>query len=137
MKELCIAQIRLSFRQETHCLLGQLRPRMPTGPERKEGLSCISHIHLHILFPQPCRKSGFIVSWQLRSWAHFLPFGFFSPLGLKMILVIRPPQVLACGMPLLFRKQGNYQGLQKGKSELWHLENNHISLPRVAFGGEK
>lgn len=52
-----------------------------------------------------------------------------------MILVIRPPQVLVPGMPLLLRKQGNYQELQKGKSELWHLENNHITLPSVAFGG--
>lgn len=38
---------------------------------------------------------------------------------------------------LPFGKRGNYQELQKGKSEPWHLENNHITLPRMAFGEGK
>ena len=55
-----------------------------------------------------------------------------------MIMVIRIwSQVLALRMSLLFNKQGNYQELQKGKSEPWHLENNHITLPRMAFGEGK
>lgn len=76
---------------------------------------------------------------QLKSPGPFLQlWGFFFPcLALKMILVIRPPQVLASGMPLFFRKERNYQELQKGKLEPWHLEKNHIILPCMAFGGEK
>lgn len=35
---------------------------------------------------------------------------------------------------LPFRKRGNYQELQKGKSEPRHFENNRIALPRMAFG---
>lgn len=77
------------------------------------------------------------MSWQLSPGPISTPLAFLSPLGLEMILVIRPPQVLACGTPLFFGKQGNDQELQKGKSEPRHLENNHISLPRVAFGEGK